>query len=357
LNDSLMVQSARAAEFIHASWPDVRDRAQEVRHQVGDKFRYVIICGCGDSHHAALNLELAFGHWSEYRPRSTSAMFASRYLVPTFAEHPDSCLLICISVSGEVARTIEAVEVGRTLGMRSLALTGAPESSLADAAHAVLSLATPDTPFGPGLLSYLASILAGLAVVDALSPEPSRTVLRSVIEELPGVLRKWQEVQVEQGVHFAENAPDLPIVFLGSGPAFGSALFSAAKVIEATGRSAWGQDVEEWAHLEYFCDPAPMPTWLLSGRGRSHSREAEVADAAQIIGRRFMVSDFQGGEGWSEAAREAVSPLCLWAGPTAYASRRAALIDEEAFRGFGGGRSQDEGGGASRIRTSQRVVP
>jgi glucosamine--fructose-6-phosphate aminotransferase (isomerizing) len=351
-----MVQSARAVEFIRTAWPDVRNRAREVRLQVGDQVRNVIICGCGDSHHAALNLQMASGLWTGLSTHSTSAMHASRYLLASFAENPGNCLLIAISVSGEVARTIEAIEVGRALGVRTLAITSASDSSLADASHAVLSFTAPAAPFGPGLLSYLASILSGLAVLDALSLDSSRTELNKVMVEVPGVLQAWQEKQEEVGLNFAEQAPDLPIVFLGSGPAFGSALFAAAKVIEATGRSAWGQDVEEWAHLEYFCDPAPMPTWLLGSRGRSHSREAEVADAAQRIGRSFLASNFSGDERWSDAVREALSPLFLWAGPAAYASRRATLIGEEVFRGFGGGRSREEGGGASRIRTSQRVV-
>jgi glucosamine--fructose-6-phosphate aminotransferase (isomerizing) len=283
-------------------------------------------------------------------------MQASRYLIPSFAENPDRCLVIGISASGEVARTIEAVEVGRSHGISTLAITGSPDSSLADASHNVLSLATPDIPFGPGLLSYLASILVGLAVVDALSHDPALHELAIVMQELPGVLEIWQKEQERVGIRFAEEAPDLPIVFLGSGPALGSALFSAAKVIEATGRGAWGQDVEEWAHLEYFCDPAAMPTWLLSSNGRSRSREHEVVAAAKTIGRTFLASSFPGSEGWSDAVRETLAPLCLWAGPTAFASRRAAVIGEEAFRGFGGGRSRDEGGGASRIRTSQRVL-
>jgi hypothetical protein len=53
--------------------------------------------------------------------------------------------------------------------------------------------------------------------------------------------------------------------------------------------------------------------------------------------------------------REALSPLALWVGPAAFASRCATQLGEEAFRGFGGGRSVEEGGGASRIRSSQRM--
>ena len=48
-------------------------------------------------------------------------------------------------------------------------------------------------------------------------------------------------------------------VFVGDGPNYATALFSAAKVIEAAGRHAMGQDTEEWAHLQYFVNVDPEP--------------------------------------------------------------------------------------------------
>ncbi len=33
------------------------------------------------------------------------------------------------------------------------------------------------------------------------------------------------------------------------------------------------------------------------------------------------------------------------------------MMDKVPFRGFGGGRSQVEGGGASKIRSSERITP
>jgi hypothetical protein len=100
-----------------------------------------------------------------------------------------------------------------------------------------------------------------------------------------------------------------------------------------------------------------MPTWLLSSKGRSSGRESEVEAAARAIGRQFYVSTWQGGVNCSPHAREALAPLGLWVGPVAFASRLALLTDEEPFRGFMGGRSHDEGGGASKIRSSERVSP
>ncbi len=152
----------------------------------------------------------------------------------------------------------------------------------------------------------------------------------------------------------AHAAEQRLVVFLGSGASHGAARFAAAKAIEAAGLAAWAQDVEEWAHLEYFCEPPSMATWLLSCQGRSSSREAEVIAAAERIGRRIRVSQWAAGAGWPQMARESLCPLVLWVGPALFAARAAEILGEAPFRGFSGGRERAEGGGASRIRTSQR---
>ena len=317
----------------------------------------LILCGCGDSHHAALGLEMALARWTGKRVRAVPSMTAARYLLPGLGSSANRSLLIGISASGEVARTCEAIELGKAVGTRTLAITGDKANSLARTAEACLTLTIPPVPFGPGLLSYLASIIMGLAVAVALAPVSRRRELENYIEDVPTVLDDWREEQIAMGKQFAENTIDRVVVYLGSGPVYASALFAAAKLIEAAGTQAWGQDVEEWAHLEYFCEPADMPIWLLSSGGRSASREQEVLEAARTIGRRIVVSSWQGGDDWSPDGREALAPLGLWAGPVAYASHRAEIIGEHPFRGFSGGRSHQEGGGISRIRSSTRVSP
>jgi len=353
--DSLTVQSLMAADFIASSWPKVKNQAMEVLAGWTSEIDELILCGCGDSHHAALGLEMALAWWTGKRVRAMPAMTAARYLVPGLGSSSARSLVIGISASGEVARTREAVEIGVAVGARTLAITGAVDNSLAQTAEASLTLATPPVPPGPGLLSYLASILMGLAVAATLASASHRQELERCIEDTPTILKDWCEEQMEAGKQFAEDTADSIVVYLGSGPGYGSALFAAAKLIEAAGIQTWGQDVEEWTHLEYFCEPADMPTWLLSSGGRSTSREQEVLEAARAIGRRVIVSSWPGGDSWSPQAREALAPLGLWAGPAAYASRRAEMMGEQPFRGFGGGRNFLEGGGVSRIRSSARV--
>jgi glutamine---fructose-6-phosphate transaminase (isomerizing) len=74
-------------------------------------------------------------------------------------------------------------------------------------------------------------------------------------------------------------------VFVGGGPNYGTALFAAAKLLEASGDIGIGQDTEEWAHLEYFARTPDTPTIVISAGGRDMSRAIEVIEAAKAIGR------------------------------------------------------------------------
>jgi len=226
--------------------------------------------------------------------------------------------------------------------------------TISKTASKVLPVELPDFPPGPGLLSYLGSMLAGYALAARLCDDDSAQYLSKALERLPYILERWMPSQLELGRRFAREVQDGTCVLAGGGPAYASALFGAAKVIEAAGERAWAQELEEWAHLEYFCEPADMTTWILKADGRCRSREEEVSNAMQTIGRNLAVSSWDGGDDWHPLLRESLSPLALWVAPTAYADERSKLQDEVPFRGFGGGRDPKEGGGASRIRSSQR---
>ncbi|MCE2472061.1 MAG: hypothetical protein J4G18_09190, partial [Anaerolineae bacterium] len=80
-------------------------------------------------------------------------------------------------------------------------------------------------------------------------------------------------------------------------PLYGVAMFSAAKVLEASGDPALGQETEEWSHLQYFTAETNIPTILLSANGFDADRMAEVARAAQSISRPLaLISTEDAGE-------------------------------------------------------------
>jgi len=281
-------------------------------------------------------------------------MLAGRYLM----EGADTgWLVIGISSSGEVARTVEALEQAHLAGARTLALTCTPNSSLTQTADVSIVAELPALPVGPGLISYLAALLGVLAIGASLASGDGRRRLPDLLGELPERMAGALDPQLDQGRAYADAVADSAQgVFLGSGPAFGAAGFAAAKVIEACGLAYHAQDVEEWAHLEYFQEPADTPTWILTSGGREASRIGEVEQAARAVGRRLEVTRWQGSRSWSSDEREALSPFGLWPAPVAFAQRLIERLDREPFRAFGGGRNRTEGGGASRIRSSQRLA-
>jgi glucosamine--fructose-6-phosphate aminotransferase (isomerizing) len=282
-------------------------------------------------------------------------MEIGRYLLPRHPTTSPKPIVIAISSSGEVARTLEVVEIANQLEYPTIGLTNSSECTLAEITrfHIVSPLDT--LPVSPGLLSYLSSLLAGWALAYHWSHASTRQKVRDSISRLLYDLPEWISSEQSVAIEVAQRFPmELPVVFLGSGPAFASAMFASAKLIEATGQLAWAQDVEEWCHIEYFCDPAGLPLWLLSAKGRSESREEEAVSAAQAIGRDLVISQWGGFEVDAEFV-ETLAPLILWAGPTWFAADRMDALGERPFRGFAGGRSAREGGGPSRIRSSKRM--
>jgi glucosamine--fructose-6-phosphate aminotransferase (isomerizing) len=278
-------------------------------------------------------------------------MEAARYAIPRSVG--EGLLVVGISASGETARTIEAIRLAQDAGAQTLGITADPESTLANLANSVLVLNLPEYPEGPGLISYLAALMAGYAIGTHLAETRLQEQIDNFLIGLPEALSEWVEGESASGQGIAQDMdPTQSILFLGSGPVRGAAMFAAAKVIEAAGQSASSQDVEEWAHLEYFSDPPRLPVWLLSAGGRALGRELEIEEAAARIERKLILSKWSYG---SESLREVLSPLALWAGPVAYADSLMNRLGESPFRGFTGGRDRAEGGGISRIRSSAQL--
>jgi len=350
----LIMQAAEVLTFLDRSWMPAFEQAQAVSARIPTPGEFILF-GSGDSHAAAIGLSFILSRATGIPGRAMPGMEAARYYLPDNPGAGSDMTAIAFSVSGEVARTIEAIEIAAARGMKTLAVTASPESSLARAASAILSLDLPAFDLGPGLPGYIGALLLGTALASAYAEQPLGKMTVEAMQVLPEVLSTWIPGQMSAGAKFAGHAAHRGTVFIGSGPAYGPARYGAAKLVEIAGEDAWAQDVEEWCHLEYFCAEPAMPTMLLSSGGRSASREREMQAAAAAIGRDLLVSRWDGAAEWPPLLREMLSPFALWAAPTAYALRRGEVLDQRPFRGFSGGRSQEEGGGASRVRSSDRL--
>ena len=123
--------------------------------------------------------------------------------------------------------------------------------------------------------------------------------------------------------------------------------------------------MEEWAHLQYFAKKANTPTFILTGGDRDASRAEEIAIAASAIKRRVAVVAPLSSRGilskaeaqlpFADGVREMFSPVLSVIPASLFAAYRAEILHEPYFRNFDGGRSQEGGGGISRIRSSETL--
>lgn len=371
----MIAQIKSLPDMVRQIVPDYLDKIQNTLSQrFCQSFDHLYLMGCGDSHHAALASQLAFRLLSGVVTQALTAMQFSRYTAELLLD-PARCLVIGISVSGEVARTVEGLLLARKMDTKTLAVTANPHSRIGRAADWVIDSTQPpfSDPEGmviPGIRSYVSNQIAlnllaiYLAEFRARIPRKVVQTLIQQLVDLGDAIEKTIELNEEKTKELARFwSPQEEYIFLGSGPAYGGALFSAAKILEASGDVATGQDLEEWAHLQYFAKKVTTPTFIISAGDRDLSRAVEIATAAQAIGRHVAVivpesklSAFPKGviqlplaDGIPEVFQAAVSMLP----GSMLAAYRAEQIGEPYFRNFGGGREKEGGGGISRIRTSE----
>jgi glucosamine--fructose-6-phosphate aminotransferase (isomerizing) len=362
--------------------PDLAGKCDELLSEADiSGVRHLYITGCGDSYHAGVAASLVFQRFSALHTVSPlPAMQFARYQA-SFLPPPESglSLVIGISVSGQVSRTAEALELARRAGARTLAITANLDGPLAEVAGLILS-PPPSPPAAesqdlvlPGATSFITSMIALFQIALHLGRLKGRLTgptwreeqnkLLKLAGQMPEVFERNDQPAARYVNSWAETNE---IVYCGSGPNYGTAMFSAAKLIEASGDNALAQDLEEWAHLQYFGRDVHAPTILISGGARDAGRAIEIATAARAIGRNLAIIAPSGSplaETSSEQelmatgsdTDECYHPLQACLPGLLIAAHRARQLDEPYFRGFGGGRSLEGGGGISRIRDSDRI--
>jgi glutamine---fructose-6-phosphate transaminase (isomerizing) len=248
----------------------------------------VYLVGCGDSHYAGLATRYAFERWTGIPTEALESLEFSRYAIESA---PRDALVVAVSNSGRVTRTVECALFAGQHGMPSIALTYAPESRLAQTASMVLAWQYEDVGFGPGTLSYLASISGLLALALRLGELSGRLKPMDVAAHLEAIAATGDAVgatidnshQVAQSIGNAIQ-PSGVVSILGGGPNYATALFGMAKFIEAAAFSAVGQELEEWAHEQYFCTGPGTHTFVIAPPGASVDRAREQLRAVRDVG-------------------------------------------------------------------------
>jgi glucosamine--fructose-6-phosphate aminotransferase (isomerizing) len=251
------------------------------------------LVGCGDSHYAGLATRFAFERWSGVPTEALESLEFSRYAVDAA---PTDALVVAVSNSGRVVRTVECAQVANARGIATLGLTYNPSSTLARTATMLLPWKYPDVGFGPGTLSYLASQVALYALAVRMGQLTGRlddAAARATLDAINAC-----GVSIESTIGFnddtaeqvAATLPDSGLVcVIGGGPNYATAVFGMAKFIEAAAYPAVGQELEEWAHEQYFCTSPGTTTVVIAPPGASTDRAREQLQAVRDVGGRGLV--------------------------------------------------------------------
>lgn len=267
-------------------------------HRRISSFKEIIFTGCGDSYFAGIGVRHFFQRVCNMPARAIPSMDASRYdLIDYKSAFPYNPLVIATSVSGEVVRTIEAIKIAKSQDASTLALVGNNNSPLAEAADNIIHCKLKELPRSPGVASYRVSLLA-MYLLGIHFAEVRRRISKSDGNKLRDELKKTSDhinITIRKNKSKANDLTEMLreakyFTFIGDGPNFSSAIFSAAKMTEGTGLVAVSQNTEEWAHLQYFENAYhQIPTFIITSGSRGYNRALELLPVMKRIG-RFVIA-------------------------------------------------------------------
>jgi fructoselysine-6-P-deglycase FrlB-like protein len=202
----------------------------------------VIVAGCGDGLFAAEAVAAHAGALGlDWRAMGAlDLVLAARRLRP-------SDRVICISMSGNVDRTVEAATATAAAGVPILALVNGGGGRLGAIAQRKISLDLSDlAPFLCGTASYCATMLALATLASGAAGQ----------DHGPAVEPLAQAVAAADEVSLGLDLPaPTGVRLLAAGADRGTVAYGAAKFVELTRIPAWSADLEEFAHSQYWSMP------------------------------------------------------------------------------------------------------
>ncbi len=233
----------------------------ELADDLGNPLPEVILSGCGDPYFAGIAARLAMERDGGVRCQSIEALELARYAI----------------------RYVPVVP-------------GRADGRLAQIARPVV-MDVPTLGFSPGTSTYVAMVVALLTLAGELARAGGRADgaarIASGLEAAPDLARETIRASAEPAERAAVLLAASPsTTFLGSGPSRASAEFGAAKLFEGPQRYGVAQQLEEWAHEQYFISGPTTPVVVVAPAGASRDRAGELIDEMAFIGApSILVSD------------------------------------------------------------------
>ena len=317
MTDDFLIDIRSQPETLRSALGDFRRRLDDVE-DFGD-CRRVVLAGSGDSLIAATAVESLFRAVLGVEVRAVSSLDAA-----AFEPVDDSTLLVAISVSGEVSRTVEAALRFRGAGAVTAAVTSNPGARLGAVCDHTIDMPTPLVRSIPHARDYSASLLALLALAERLHGQ-----------RLPQI-EAWIDVSpavIDSSLEWAERleAHDQRTWFLGAGPDRATAMYGALKFWEAGGMDAGWDDLEEFAHGSHILIRPGDRTFIAAADGRGLARALEILEGLREIGVPAVVISDGDCPGDVAAIRLPALGGAIWQPmvsclPVQAIARRAALV-------------------------------
>lgn len=266
------------------SQPAVLRALLERREEIADKIaaasggtarglRQIWAVGHGDSYFAPLAAADAFRQWTAVPYASMLAAEMAAYPPPGLG---DGALVVVLSMSGGVGKSIAAARMARERQARVLAVTNTHGSALAEVAHETILLdITESSAFLSGTVTYTASVLV-LLMIAALGGVPTAQapsaidVLATGIDGVATALAS--EAIVREWTATLAAAPVWYI--LGMGPQQATARYGAAKLVEVADMVAIPNETEEFFHEHHWVVRPGDPVVILAHDVPSRQRAA-----------------------------------------------------------------------------------
>ncbi|NOQ71182.1 MAG: SIS domain-containing protein [Crocinitomix sp.] len=252
----------------------------------------IYVVGSGDSYFAGLVVKSVFDLIPDLTCEVINTFTLINYIeIPIQQEEKSKILVIAVSSSGNSPRMIQGLEKLRENKVKSLILTANPEAKALGIANYCLKVQLLDKSKSPGIRTFQVSLLGLILLASKLGLERNaeNRKLKIIYNSLPNVSKfidsNFDKIKSFSFALASEIVPFSTLIYLGSGPNYGIAKYSAAKLIETTATLTIGQDVEEWWHVERFLKPFDMPILMFVPDGPSLKRALEIREAALELGR------------------------------------------------------------------------
>lgn len=313
------------------AWRSIRAAAASIPVR---NWRAIILTGCGDSYYAAVALRGMVEEAAGVPVLAVPAMEAVTFPSRLADQH---ALLVAISVSGKVERTIEAAREHRRRGGTAITISAFADSDLAAAADFPIPTGIRGTPGPvPGTANFLGSMLGLVAIAAELGARAEGAPFRE--SDVEAALDAVEELAASSAAADAEaRALTPPFFSLGSGPDLGIAWFGVAKFIEAASTVGVAQDLEEWAHEQYFTTKPDTSVFIHASSERVLDRARRVAASVLKVGGRVATVGpeplgLTDERHWQiPPLAEVLRPLVTWVPMTMTALAYARIADRHPF--------------------------